>query len=151
AFFSTWPWMPAAGHLVALALLGLTLVEVVERDERRIPFACSYLPGRSRVHIAIVVVVLLIIPIVVGVATLEKDALQDGTLYVMMLGALGAAWLAARLRTIWLRPSTDASPVFDAAPEDRVVTLELWDSRTVVQAFRPARHGGPEGPHYRQF
>ena len=22
---------------------------------------------------------------------------------------------------------------------------------TVVQAFRPARHGGPEGPHYCQF
>jgi CubicO group peptidase (beta-lactamase class C family) len=129
AFFSMWPWMPAAGHLVVLALLGLTLVEAVERDTRRIPFACSYLPGRSRVHIAIVIVVLLIIPIVVGIATLEKDALQDGTLYVMTLAALGVAWLAARLRTIWLAPSTDASPAFDAEPEDRVVTLELWDSR----------------------
>jgi CubicO group peptidase (beta-lactamase class C family) len=129
ALFSMWPWMPAAGHLIALALLGLTIVEAVERDTRRIPFACSYLPGHSRVHIAIVIVVLLIIPIVVGAARLEKDALRNGTLYVMMVAALGVTWLAARLRTRWLAPSADAPPVFDAEPEDRVVTLELWDSR----------------------
>src|SRR4029077_12102038 len=83
AFFSMWPWVPAAAHLVVLALLGLALVEAAEGITPRIPFACSYLPGRSRVHIAAVIVVLLIIPTIVGAARLEKNALQDETLYAL--------------------------------------------------------------------
>src|SRR5262249_21152038 len=88
-----------------------------------------YLPGRSRIHIAAAVVVLLIVPLVVGAATLERDALQDGAERIGMLAALALAWIAARCRTIWLARASGAAPVFDTAPEDRVGTLELGDSR----------------------
>jgi hypothetical protein len=129
AFFSMWPWIPAAAHLVVLALFGLTIVEVGERGTLAIPFAASYLPGRSRIHIAAAMVVLLVIPLVLGAAALEVDALQDGTKCVLMLVGLVLAWIAARYRTIWLARVAGAPPVFESEPEDRVVTLELWDSR----------------------
>jgi len=129
AFFSMWPWMPAAAHLVAVALLGLTLIELTERGAAAIPFAASFLPGRSRIHISAAVVVLLIIPLMLGAATLEVGALRDGTKCGLMLVGLALAWMAARGRTIWLARLAAAGPVFDTEPEDRVVTLELWDSR----------------------
>jgi len=72
---------------------------------------------------------LLIIPLVLGAATLEVDALRDGTKCGLMLVGLALAWMAARGRTIWLARLAAAGPVFDTEPEDRVVTLELWDCR----------------------
>jgi len=129
AFFSMWPWIPAATHLLALALLGLTLIELAERGTAAIPFAASFLPGRSRIHISAAIVVLLIIPLVLAVATLEVDALRDGMKCGLMVVGLVLAWMAARCRTIWIARLEAATPVFDTEPEDRLVTLELWDSR----------------------
>jgi hypothetical protein len=136
AFFWMWPWLPALGHVLALTLLGLTIVEFAECGTRIIPFTCSYLPGRSQIHIALVVVVLLVIPLVVGAATLERDALLDGTRYGVMLGALGMGWAIARWRTIWLARAFDGLPAFDAEPEHHPVTLQLWDSRLNVPSHR---------------
>lgn len=129
ALFSMWPWIPAAAHLLAIALLGLTLIELTDGGSSAIPFAASFLPGRSRIHISAAVVVLLIIPLVLGAATLELDALRYGTKCALMLVGLALAWMAARCRTIWLARVADTGPVFDTEPEDRVVTLDLWDSR----------------------
>jgi hypothetical protein len=128
-FFWMWPPLPALGHVVALAILGLTIVEYAECGARSIPFTCSYLPGRSQMHIALVVLVLLVLPLVVGAASLEREALQVGTRYAAMLAVLGGAWAAARCRTFWRAPAVDGLPAFDGEPEDRVATLELWDSR----------------------
>ena len=115
--------------VLAVALLGLTLIELTEGGTRTIPFAASFLPGRSRIHISAAVVVLVVVPLVLGAATLELDALRDGTKCGLMLAGLALAWMAARCRTIWLARATAAAPIFDTEPEDRVVTLELWDSR----------------------
>jgi hypothetical protein len=61
-----WPWQPAAGHLAALALFGLALAELALSGTQKIPFTCSYLPGRSHLNVAIVVLVMLVIPMTVG-------------------------------------------------------------------------------------
>ena len=110
-FFWMWPWLPALTHVLALALVGLTLVEVTEGGTRRIPFACSYLPGQSQMQRPLVIVILLVVPLVVGAATLERDALQDRWLAAMMLLALGSVWIAFRCRTIWFSPAGHADPV----------------------------------------
>jgi hypothetical protein len=129
AFSWMWPWLPALGHVLVLALLGLVLVEIAECGARRIPFTCSYLPGRSQIHIGLVVIVMVVLPLVVGAATLERDALQDGLSYAALLAALAIGWAVARARTAWFRPAADDLPEFDAEPADRAVTLELWDHR----------------------
>ena len=49
-FFAIWPWRLAAGHLAVLTLLSLALVDVFLFRFRKIPFTCSYLPGKSHFH-----------------------------------------------------------------------------------------------------
>jgi hypothetical protein len=119
--FPLWPWHAALGHVAALAMLGCLLIAAVDNGSRRIPFACSYLPGRSRFHIVLVVIVVIIIPLVIAAATFERDALQDPVRYSAMIGGLVAGWLLAR----WRR--NVAQPEFNDEPADRLVTLELWD------------------------
>jgi hypothetical protein len=45
-----WPWTPVAQHLLVLALIGGLLSDVSLKGFRKIPFTCSYLPGKSQVH-----------------------------------------------------------------------------------------------------
>ena len=45
-----WPWTAAVGHAFVLGLTGCILVDLSLRDFRKIPFTCSYLPGKSKAH-----------------------------------------------------------------------------------------------------
>ena len=49
-FLWLWPWRPALAHLGVLGLLGATLAELCLYNFHKIPFTCSYLPGKSYAH-----------------------------------------------------------------------------------------------------
>ena len=51
-FLSIWPWRPVAGHLVLLGLWGMILAYICLHGFQKIPFTCSYLPGKSYFHMA---------------------------------------------------------------------------------------------------
>jgi CubicO group peptidase (beta-lactamase class C family) len=129
SFFWMWPWLPALGHLVALALLGLILVEIALADAHSIPFTRSYLPGKSRAHIAVYVAIALLLPATIAAATFERDALQDPTRYAAMLAVLGVVWIGTKSRTDWLGHAPDAPLEFEESPATQALTLEVWDSR----------------------
>jgi hypothetical protein len=48
-----WPWRLAAAHLAALAFFGIILAEFSFDGAQKIPFTCSYLPGKSRIHLSV--------------------------------------------------------------------------------------------------
>jgi len=123
-----WPWRPAVGHLAALALFGALLVEVCLWGTQKIPFTCAYLPGKSRMHLAVCVAVVLVLPLILTAATFERAALEDPIRYTAMLGALGLTWIGVRGGFAWLRHATGAQPEFEDEPTGRVLTLDLWDS-----------------------
>jgi hypothetical protein len=50
ALFSALPRVQVMAHLVAMALLGTLIVELCLLTFRKIPFACSYLPGKANLH-----------------------------------------------------------------------------------------------------
>jgi hypothetical protein len=50
--FVLYPCRPVLEHLVVAALLGALLVEVCVRGFGKVPFACSYLPGKANIHVA---------------------------------------------------------------------------------------------------
>jgi len=50
AFCGVYPWRPMVGHQLALLCLGMLLVELCLYRFRKIPFACSYLPGNANIH-----------------------------------------------------------------------------------------------------
>ena len=98
AFFLTiWPWFPAAGHAMALGLLGATCIEISLRGFRKIPFTCSYLPGKGNLFFAAWIFVLAL-PALVWCAMRELRILQSAAetaalLTVLALVALAARWL----------------------------------------------------------
>jgi CubicO group peptidase (beta-lactamase class C family) len=51
-FFRLWPWRAATEHMVVLAILGVLVAECTLIGFQKIPFTCSYLPGRSKFHMA---------------------------------------------------------------------------------------------------
>jgi hypothetical protein len=51
--FAAFPWPVAIRHAVLLAGAAFVLVEVCLLGPQKIPFTCSYLPGKSQVHIAV--------------------------------------------------------------------------------------------------
>ena len=84
AWLWIWPGRQNAAHLVVLGLLGMIVADLCLLRFRKIPFTCSYLPGKSRVHMVFLVAlgVLLTGP---ETAMLERHALrQTGSMAVML-------------------------------------------------------------------
>jgi hypothetical protein len=94
-----WPWTPAAQHLLLLGMLGSLLVDISLRGFRKIPFTCSYLPGKSKAHMLFWFG---IIPLVIAIhklVGLELRAMANPLSYWAMAAALAAAAFAARKLT----------------------------------------------------
>ena len=52
-YFLVWPGRFAAQHMLVLTITALLLVHRALYQFRKIPFACSYLPGKSNLHVRI--------------------------------------------------------------------------------------------------
>jgi hypothetical protein len=124
-FVSTWPWRPAAGHLIVLGLWGMILAYVCLQGYQKIPFTCSYLPGRSYFHMAFLAALGLLFLIGRGVA-LERHALQNSTRCAAMIAILGVIAAAARWRTVALAKSEDAALQFEESAPAEVFVLGLY-------------------------
>ncbi len=120
-FLSIWPWRAALGHLAVLALLGVILSELCLAGAQKIPFACSWLPGKSNFHITFWMCVALIVQMIGRAAEYERRALGNRTGYVTVLAILGMVAVCARLRTKF----QDAALAFEEIPSWKLVTLEL--------------------------
>jgi hypothetical protein len=92
---------------------------------QKIPFTCSYLPGKSNVHMVFLVFVMLLIPLIGGVARLEQRALGDPAWFALMVSILGILAICARWRTAALAKSPRAVLQFEEVPRPEVQTLEL--------------------------
>lgn len=92
---------------------------------QKIPFTCSYLPGRSHFHITFLLWIYIILAGIVGCAVSEREALARPAATAAVLAGLGIAALFAVLRNNWLARPSQAELRFDEIPPDRLVGLEL--------------------------
>ena len=97
-FLSLWRWPQALGHLAVLIFLGMTIVEWWLHSFRKIPFACSYLPGKSNLHITFLLCLLLGLNATLWSADWERRALADLPKYLWIVAALGIVAALAWLR-----------------------------------------------------
>jgi hypothetical protein len=118
-----WPWWPAVGHLVALAILGIVAAEVALAGFRKIPFTCSYVPGKSNVHLTVWLCVGGFGFLVDQGAELELHALWHPASYALMITILLIAAGLARRRTLELTKSEALE--FEDAPPPAVMVLGL--------------------------
>ena len=98
AFLAAYPWRQVLGHLVTMLLLGLLLIELCLYTFQKIPFACSYLPGKANIHFAFWAFLLFFIRWLKDGATFEGRMLNDllsGMLMILFLAiaAAGVRWL----------------------------------------------------------
>jgi hypothetical protein len=139
-FLTVWPTMPAAGHLFVIGLLGATLVELYLYGTRKIPFTCSYLPGKSTFRAGFWVAAAFILMLTSLFSYLERWALDTPKAFAILVGVLGVVWLSAHLVTSAQAkvPDTDTGPQFEEEPSDRIVTLDVWDHRVPAALTKPA-------------
>ena len=119
-----WGWPAAVFHTFFDAVLSLLLIEVLLFRFHKIPFTCSYLPGKANITGLWFVYGLGFATYAYSMATLEAKALHDG--WRMLLGyALGA--LALALVYMFRNRVLDDgfNFVFEDQPEPAVRTLNL--------------------------
>lgn len=120
AFLGVWPAQAALAHVVALAILGMTLAEAALRGFRKIPFTCSYLPGKSQAHMVFLVGFGLLF-VAHWVADMEFYALRSIRGYAALLAVLAGAWAAVR----W-HGAEEPSPIeFEDEPVATILALGL--------------------------
>ena len=122
--FALWPWRPAAAHMAALALFSLMLADICTFGFRKIPFTCSYLPGKSRVHMVILSALLLLYFSLFAVR-FERDVLATTSGQLTLIGVLLAGAVIAR-RCAVFEAKGDASWVrFEETDANDVLALDL--------------------------
>jgi hypothetical protein len=113
ALFWLWPWAAAAEHLVLLAALGAIVVEAGLYGFHKIPFTCSYLPGKANVYILFVIFVPLSVPLLIRIVAIEQSALRNPAVYSVVAAAMILAAIAAKWATTTLARSEDAALRFE--------------------------------------
>lgn len=91
----------------------------------KIPFTCSWLPGKSSLHITLWISLILVVVIVSKGADLELHALQDPAGFYRMIEILALAASFAWLRTAFVSKVDDAPVEFEEVPPWHIVTLDL--------------------------
>jgi hypothetical protein len=123
-FLWAWPWLPAAGHLMILGLWGTILAYVSLYGFHKIPFTCSYLPGKSQVNLAFVAAGGLLQALGFGIAY-ELRALHDPAVYAIMFSVLSVAAIGAWWRTIALAKSEESVVRFEEEETPAIQALGL--------------------------
>ena len=125
----------AIPHLVFLALLGSILADLCLRDFWKIPFTCSYRPGRINLQFA-VAGALILLPLSVLGAHYEGRWLQTLAGQILFSTALIPPTLASRW---WIAHSTRQveSMQFEDLEDPPIVSLELGPDSARLTAPQP--------------
>lgn len=103
--FFIFPFRLAIEHLLILGLLGAILVELSMHGFQKVPFTCSYLPGKGNIQYAFWACILPLLILINMGAKLEEQMLHSPAGYISMVLALGMAASFARWRsTVAARP-----------------------------------------------
>jgi hypothetical protein len=117
------PLGQTAAHLLVLALLGTILAELNLLGFYKVPFTCSYLPGKSNVQLGFWAFILAFVPLTVVGAIREMRALPHPLSVAAIVLAL--AVIAGGLRFLNHLRSRSAVLYFEEVPEEVITTLRL--------------------------
>ncbi len=123
--FSIWPWQPAAKHLLVLFLVGVIVAELCLHGTQKLPFTCSYLPGKSNFNISFLLCSLLLFTVTMKAGQLERDALQNTAGYITILAILAALAVTIRYSAQRMARSSDGSLQFEEIADPAIFGLNL--------------------------
>jgi len=123
-YLALWPWPRALGHILFLAVFGLLIIELALLRFAKVPFTCSYLPGRANLKIMFGVYWGVLIIASELITDFEHRALQHPKSYAALMAVTLTAWLIAVWRTRGARAEVPTLS-FEEQPEPAVVALGL--------------------------
>ena len=123
--FSIWPWQLAAKHVAVLALLGTAVAELCLHGRQKLPFTCSYLPGKSHFNISFLLCSMLIFTIIVEASKMERNSFDDALVYGAIVGVLLVMAICTRWSASRLARSPEGEIQFEEAEEPAVFALDL--------------------------
>lgn len=115
---------PVGKHLIVLALLGILVVEVSLQTFRKIPFACSYLPGRGNFHLAFWLFLGFFFPMLHQVTKIEGELSAHRPSYTAMVLIL-ALLIAAVRYSARFRTSRKHELIFEEKEDALLISLKL--------------------------
>jgi hypothetical protein len=116
-----WDAVPALEHAVFILLVSGLAMEAFFYRFRKVPFACSFVPGKFRFHVWGIPLALFFLVFVSVTARIEKALLQSPTNAFFFLLVTGGLWLAFHIGN--LRFYQEASLLFEDQPEPAMVTF----------------------------
>ena len=125
------PGRQNAAHLVVLGVVGMIVADICLLGFRKIPFTCSYLPGKSRVHMAFLGAV----GVLLGgsqAARLERLALRETRSMVVLLAVLVSLWLVVRWATLALARTEEAELRFEEEIPPVIMGLGLYRDEVLL-------------------
>jgi hypothetical protein len=124
-YCALWPLETALQHLAVLFVVGVLLVECSLYGFQKIPFSCSYLPGKANLNVKLGVYALLFLILADRGVVLElwgmESFMRFSVLFAVLLGA--AAW--ARRRASQYAASAHYRIQFEDLPIAAVSPLDL--------------------------
>jgi hypothetical protein len=143
--FVIWPMRPVLLHMGVFIVVAVLVTEKLLQGFRKIPFACSYLPGKANLNFKLGLYGAVILFAAHQGAFIEFWAMQRPARYLVLLAILlaGALWARFRFREFATAPRTPIQ--FEERPPTEVCSLdlrldgELLGGDVYVEAERPRR------------
>jgi len=117
------PWQQAGEHLAFLALCGSAMVEMSLIRFDKVPFTCSYLPGKNNVQAVFWGFALIVTMLGVLLAGYEMDALSHPSQFLLLLSVTAAVILG--LWTVNRIHARSAVLYFEELPQEVLTRLGL--------------------------
>jgi hypothetical protein len=131
-FFGMWPMRPAFGNLLVLMLLGVLNVERSLNGFRKLPFACSYLPGKANLKVTLALYGSIILFGVNALGAIESWALNRLVRYLVVLVVVATFAAVAFRRRAEFASAPHLSLQFDDVPPDSFFALNLAGHRDLT-------------------
>ena len=121
------PWTQVAGHLALLAIIGCIFTEISLIGFYKVPFTCSYLPGKSNIQYAFWGVLIILPVLAISFAPFEQQALNNPIRFAWLSALFAAADLG--LWTFNRHQAKSAVLYFEELPPEIITTLGLISPR----------------------
>jgi len=117
------PWHQALEHLLILALAGSIMTDAALIGVSKIPFSCSYLPGKANVQYVFWAFAAGFMPLAMSFSRYEQSVLDDPLSYAALVGILMAA--AAELWFVNQRRAKAAVLYYEDVEPEVITTLSI--------------------------
>ena len=124
-YLTIWPGRPAFEHILILGTIGVLMVERSLYTFRKIPFACSWLPGHSQGKMKAGIWACVFIVFAIWAALIELWSFDKAARVGITLFILGGLALRARYRTSEFAAEPDNRVQFEDTPAAEIFALDL--------------------------